>query len=176
MNHTINNYEIHLLKDYQLLDKIHLLTYQAYVESELITENVNKRANIFPHLNEIKYTNIITAIKDNNIIGTNSLTIDSEYGLHSDIHFKEETDRIRTSVTGLSGSSWRIATVSEYRKNIRLLLDLIQFTVNLAVEKEIHTCVYVFAKKHEEFYKKLIGAETVACKKGFNTRTKFHDT
>ncbi len=162
---NINDYSISILSEFHKLEEIHELCHDAYVESGLIFKRQDSKLNLFPHLNTIENTKTLIAVKDNKIIGTNSITSDGIFGLHSDMHFKEETDFFRLNTKGILGSSWRIATNKIYRNNIRLLLDLVQNTVKLAVEMNIQTCLYVFAKKHEDFYKKLIGAETISQKR-----------
>ena len=150
------------------------LAHDAFVESGLITKNNNKQLNLYPHLNFIENTKTIIAENSNKIIGTNSITVDGTNGLHTDNYFKEETDKIRYNSSEKIGSSWRIATCTEYHRNIRLLLDIIQNSVELAVKMNIEICLYAFNKKHENFYKQLLNAETIAQKKinqkqGLNT-------
>lgn len=155
-------YKINKLKDFNRLPEISLLVRETFIESGLISDHFNSSADFYPHLNTIKETTILIAEQNGKIIGTNSMTTDSSVGLHTDSYFKEETDFIRKTEKKILGSSWRLATIHEYRNNIHLFLDLIQTSFHIAKEKHIETCLFVFNKKHEAFYKKLLDAETIA--------------
>ena len=160
------NYKIYKLTDYQRLFEISKLTKDAFSESGLILQNYNNQyLNLYPHLNTIQETSILIAEINRKIIGTNSVTLDGPAGLHTDYYFKKETDFIRKTEDTVLGSSWRIATTQEYRNNIRLFLDLVQNTFIVTKKKNIETCLFVFAEKHEAFYKKMLDAETIAKKK-----------
>ena len=159
---SINNYKIYKLTDSRRISEIGKLVHNTLVESGHTSFRKNELIDLYPHLNFINETTILAAEINNKIIGTNSITLDSTYGLHTDFFFKKETNLIRSGESKILGSSWRIATDHEYRQNIRLFLDLIQSTFFVAKEKHIETCLFVFDKKHEEFYKKLLDAKTVA--------------
>ncbi len=159
---NLNNYSINELIDYNRLSEISSMVHETLVESRHIIKGSTDKINLYPHLNNINQTTVLIAELNNNIIGTNSMTIDSEHGLHTDLFFKQETDYIRKSSEKKLGSSWRIATNKEYRGNIRLFLDIIQNSFFLAKKKGIETCLFVFDKKHEKLYKKLLDAETIS--------------
>lgn len=170
------SYTISVLNDFSRLNEVHSLVHDAFVDAGLCPKKTNNLLNLYPHLNRIEETKIIIAEKDGKIIGTNSVTVDGEYGLHTDSYFKEETDLIRKESTNKIGSSWRIATDKNYRNNIGLLLDIIRKTVEIIIEMDIETCLYSFSTKHEKFYKKLLNAETIAesdvfLKEGLKTRS-----
>ena len=160
---TSRTHQISILKDFKRLKEVHELAYSSYFKNE---EN-NKPAdiNLFPILDTSKNTKTIVVEIEDKIIGTNSLTIDGEFGLPSDKYFKEETDAIRKNTSGNVGNSWKIATSQDYKSNVMLLFDIIQKTSELAVEMKIDTCLYIFPKKHENIYKKMINAEKIAEKK-----------
>ncbi|MCF6367158.1 MAG: hypothetical protein L3J35_13285 [Bacteroidales bacterium] len=160
-----SDYSISILKDYSKLEEIHELAHNAFIESGLITKKQNNKLDLFPHLNKSKNTKTIIAEYSDKIIGTNSMTSDGINGLHTDKYFKKETDNFRKNTKIKIGSSWRLATHKDYRSNIMLLLDLIEKSVNVAINMKIETCLYIFAKKHEGFYKKLLNATLVAEKK-----------
>jgi len=159
---SIYDYKIQKLTDLKRLPEIGRLIHDTFIESGLISTKCKTTVDLYPHLNSRKETTILTAELNGKIIGTNSMTLDGPAGLHTDYYFKEETDFIRKTENTVLGSSWRIATSHEYRKKIRLFLDLIQKSFFIAKEKKIETCLFVFEKNHEEFYKKLLDAETIA--------------
>lgn len=154
------NFKIEILNDFSKLKEIHELTYGKFF-------NIEKKydPNLFPGFDVSKNTKTIIVEDNNKVIGTNSITIDGKLGLPSDKYFKKETDIIRNKTDGKVGNSWKIAISEKYRKNISILFDIIQKTVELAVEMDIQTCLYIFPKKHENVYKKFIKAETIAEKK-----------
>jgi hypothetical protein len=158
---SVFNYKIQKYKNFTRLNELHTLVKNAYMESGIIPKDFKNNADFYPHLNSIPETTIIVAENENKIVGTISITLDGPEGLHTDKFFKKETDMIRNSGNKIVGSSWRIATSNEYRKNIRLFLDLVQETFFTAKEMNIETCLFVFLKKHEEFYKKLLDAEKI---------------
>ncbi len=158
------NYKIRKLDNFDRIPEIGKLVYDTLVESEHISSRNNKFIDLYPHLNKIPETTVLIAELKGKIIGTNSMTVDNPSGLHTDKFFKPETDLIRKKEKNILGSSWRLATEHKYRKNIRLFLDLIQNSFYLAKEMHIETCLFVFDKRHEEFYKKLLDAETIAQK------------
>ncbi len=162
---SVYDYKIRKLTDLKRLPEIGRLIHDTFIESGLISTKCKTPVDLYPHLNFIKETTILTVELNGKIIGTNSMTLDGPAGLHTDYYFKEETDFIRKTENTVLGSSWRIATSHEYRNHIKLFLDLIQQSFFIAKEKQIETCLFVFAEKHEAFYKKMLDAETIAKKK-----------
>ena len=116
------------LSDLTRLPEIYSLTHDTYVESGLIQPKETGTLNLFPHLNEIEETVIIIAESNGKIIATNSLTIDGEKGLHTDVYFKSETNELRKKHKKL-GSSWRIATDKKHRGDIRIIMTLIPLAI-----------------------------------------------
>ncbi|NPA68331.1 MAG: hypothetical protein GXO50_06945 [Chlorobi bacterium] len=160
------NYTISKLNDFSRIPEISRLVKNSFTESGLIPPDYESEyLDLYPYLNKISETTVLIAESEGRIIGTNSITIDGPAGLHTDFYFKKETDIIRKTGNKILGSSWRIATAPTCRKNFRLFLDLIENTFKAGKEKNIETCLFVFAKKHENFYKRILDAETVAEKK-----------
>jgi len=158
--HNQKKLKIDVLKDYSKHKEIHELAYGRFFHLERKEE-----PNLFPSFDESENTKTIIVEYNNNLVGTNSITVDGELGLPSDKYFKRETNLIRKKTEGKVGNSWKIAISEDHRKNIGVLFDLIQKTAELAVEMDIQTCLYIFPKKHENVYKKFIKAETIAEKK-----------
>jgi hypothetical protein len=149
------------LTDLTRLPEIFSLTHDTFVESGLILPKKNGMLNLYPHLNKIKETAVIIAEFNGKIIATNSATIDGEKGLHTDVYFKSETDEYRKTHKNL-GSSWRIATDKAHRRDIRIIMNLIKYSLLVGEKMGMETCLFIFEKRHERIYKKLIGAETIA--------------
>lgn len=161
-----NNYKISILSDYKRLDDVLRLTHDSLVEIGAIVPKPTGMFNFFPHLDRIENTTVLIAENNGKIIGTNSFTIDGKHGLHTDILFKNETNYFRESSQIPIASSWRIATHNAYRNKRRLIIDLIETTRRLLVEAKIDTCLCTFQEKHENVYKRLLKAKTIAKKKG----------
>jgi len=154
------DYKLKIVNEDNKLVKIHELAYGNY-----FINNNKKDPNLFPGFDKSNDTKIIVAEINDNIIGTNSITVDGDLGLPSDKYFKAETNLVRSTTKGLVGNSWKIAISQQYKCNIGVLFDLIQKTVELAVDMDIESCLYIFPKKHENVYKKFIKAETISEKK-----------
>lgn len=160
------DYAIKKLEDYSRLKDIYRLTHDSLIERKYIEPQPDGQFNPWPHLDRSKQTTIFTVEDEESgrIIGTNSLSIDGPDGLNTDSLFKEETDRIRERSSSILGSSWRMATVPEYRSNRNLVISLIRETINTALDNKVETCLFVFQQRHVSVYKRLIGAEVVARK------------
>jgi hypothetical protein len=160
-------YTIDKLKDYSRISDIYKLTHDTCVEAGVILPKEDGQLITFPHLDYTPQTTILIAEQDGQIIGTNSFKIDGSEGLHTDIYFREETDKIREKVTGVLGCSWRIATHKEYRKERSLILDMIKRTFEVALTANCEVCLFIFSEKHSRIYQRIIGAEIVS-KKNFS--------
>ena len=139
------------------LDRVHKLTHDAYVEMGYCKPQPDSRLNHYPHLDDIPETTVLIAILDGRIIGTNSLTMDGEHGLHVDADYKWQADKVRAEGRKLA-SSWRIVTDVHERK---VVMGLMACTVNLGVSLGIETCLFTFNPHHERIYKRLFNMETI---------------
>lgn len=88
---SYNNYTIKELTDFFRLNELNSLVHDTLVESKHIKKRTSGLLDLYPKLNKIKQTTILIAELNNKIAGTNSMTIDSLYGLHTNFFFKEET-------------------------------------------------------------------------------------
>ena len=114
-------------------------------------------------LDRIPETFIIIAQLDGETVGTNTLTIDSPAGLHTDPNFKEETESIRSENRKLA-SSWRLAVDNRYSEYITVVNALIRSTFRLVFENEVNTTLFTFYEKHVKIYERLINAKSVSKK------------
>ncbi len=155
------NYTISVLEDYSRLDEIYRLAHDTFVDSNIIDPNEDGKFITCPHLDTISNTIILIAEQDNKIIGTISVTMDGPSGLHTDKWFKKETDEIRKNVAGNLASSWRIATLLNYRGSRLLVLDLILRSFEVVLENECDVCLFTFLNKHIRVYQRIIKAEII---------------
>jgi len=147
------------------MEGVHRLTHDTYFEQEYIDRQPGGKLIHYPHLENIPETTVLIAVSEGRIIGTNSLTLDGPAGLHVDKDFKEQCDRIRLEGRSLA-ASWRIATRSGCRSERKVVLGLIQKTVDEAVACGIETMVFTFNPRHERIYRRLLNMRTVARSEG----------
>ncbi|MFD0965196.1 N-acyl amino acid synthase FeeM domain-containing protein [Pseudofulvibacter geojedonensis] len=152
------------LTDLSRLPEIHSLTYDTFVDGGLILPKEERELDLYPHLNRIRETVIIIAECEGKIIGTNSVTLDSRNGLHTDLYFRKETNQFRR-INKRIGSSWRIATDKDHRGSIKIIMNLIKHSLLIGLKMNMEKCLFVFEKKNERVYQKLIGATTIAEKR-----------
>jgi hypothetical protein len=158
-----NAFVIKKISTLKELDIVYRLTHKSIVAAGYCEPTQDGRIITNPHLDVIAETHILVAEMNGEIVGTNSLTLDSIHGLHADAHFKNECDTIRKEGRRLGGS-WRIATAPFCRDNSQVALSLIQETINLCFHLRVDTLLLTFNPKHENLYKRLINAKSIAYK------------
>jgi hypothetical protein len=137
------------------------MTHDAYVDMGFIQPRPDKRLIHYPHLDNIPETTIIIAEMDGEIIGTNSLTLDNPHGLHVDEDFHAETDLIRAEGRRLA-ASYRINTRKGVRNQFGIVKGLIRETLRVGLLEGVTTCLFIFNKRHERIYKRLLNMTTIA--------------
>lgn len=147
------------------LEEVYRITHDAYVERGYCASRPDGRLVHYPHLDGIPETTVLVAVLDGAVVGTNSLTLDGPRGLHVDEDFKAECDAIRAEGRRVAGS-WRIATRAALRSETRVVMALIQATVDLLRDKGVETGVFTFNPRHERFYQRLLNMQTVARHEG----------
>ncbi len=149
------------------MDQVYRLTHDQYLKEGYITPQPNGLLRHYPHLDWIPETTVLIAVEEGRVVGTNSLTLDGPAGLHveCDSDFKAITDlhRIAAAAGGTKlASSWRIITHPGARNQLSTILALIGATIEEMCRREIHTTLYTFNPKHEQFYAKMLGLKPVA--------------
>ncbi len=102
---------------------------------------------------------------DGRILGTISLTADGPCGLHVDEDFKDVADYVRGEcrLTGKRlAASWRIVTRSNYHHQMPLSMGLIAAVVETVRRVPYEITLYTFNPRHEKFYRRMLGFETIA--------------
>lgn len=143
------------------MDEVYRIVHDAYLERGYIEEQPYGKLIHYPHLDGIPETTVLVAIENSEIVGTNSVTFDGLYGMHVDEDFKEECDQIRLEKRVLA-ASWRIATRKSCRNVRKVVMELIQKTVDHAIINGIETVLFSFNPRHERIYKKLLNMTTIA--------------
>ena len=90
------DYIIKRLSDYSRLNEVYRLYHDSLVNAGYIKPQANGEVMLSPHLDCTPQTTIVIAEKNEQIIGTISITLDSSDGLPSDHYFKEEIDKLRS--------------------------------------------------------------------------------
>ncbi|RZM18030.1 MAG: hypothetical protein EOO88_41775, partial [Pedobacter sp.] len=128
-------------------DEVFKLIHDAYVEANYIEPNTDGRFIHYPHLNSIPQTTVLVAVDNGVTVGTCSITIDSQSGLHTDEDFNNETEQVRKECRKLA-SSWRLATKIGYRSKIHIIRKLIQANIDYFAENNIETCLMTLVTRH----------------------------
>lgn len=145
------------------LDEVHRITHDSIVEAGYMPPQNGGRIISYPELDSSPRTTILVAMEDRRVIGTNSITADGPFGLHTDRYFRAETDVIRREGRRLV-SSFRIATDPGRtgRRNLALVQDLVKWSLVVAIHKyDFETILCTFNPKHETVYERWLAARTV---------------
>lgn len=153
--------EIGVARTPEEMNAVYRMTHDAYVEMGFIAPRPGGKLVHYPHLDFISETTVLLARLDGAIVGTNSLTLDGPAGLHVDEDFKPEADAIRAEGRALA-ASYRINTCTEVRHRNAIVMGLIRETVRLALSRGVETCLFIFHKRHERVYRRLLNMKTVA--------------
>ena len=144
------------------MDDVYKLTYEAYISQGYCEPNKEGKLIHYPHLDNIPETTVLIAIANNEVIGTNSITIDGSNGLHVDDDFPEEVEQFRQRCkkeNRILSSSWRIATKE---KSLSLIKALVFATAEQNFLLGVDEQLFSFNPRHEKIYRRLIGLQTVA--------------
>ncbi len=145
------------------LDEVHRITHDSIVEAGYMPPQNGGRIISYPELDSSPRTTILVAMEGRRVIGTNSITADGPFGLHTDRHFRAETDVIRREGRRLV-SSFRIATDPSWtgRRSFALVQDLVKWSLVVAIHKyDFETILCTFNPKHETVYERWLAARTV---------------
>ena len=147
------------------LESVYRVVHDAYVAEGYSQPQPDGKLRIYKRYDHLPETTIFIAIEnDGTVIGTASITGNNVTGLPMREDFPDDFDKIahRTHVCGrYLGGCWRIATKSNLRNSLSVVLHLIKALLEEAAAKEIHEMVYVFNPKHVKFYERMLGFVTV---------------
>jgi hypothetical protein len=99
------------------------------------------------------------------VLGTISVTVDGPAGLHVDEEFRDAADAVRKEcrLTGKKlAAPWRIVTRSDHHGQLAISMALINACVEHVVNQGLDVTLYTFNPRHEKFYKRMLGFETIA--------------
>lgn len=147
------------------MHQVYRLTHDMYVGAGYIEPQPDGVYRHYPHLDGIPETTVFVAERDDLIVGTNSLTVDGPHKLHVDEDFPEEVEAIRHECASTNknlGASWRMSTSPELRNSTMVVMELITATMESMGQQHVNLMLSSLNPKHEGFYKRLLGLETVA--------------
>lgn len=147
-------------------EQMYRLVHDEYFKAGYIESREDGR---FVHyqgiLDRIPQTDVFLAYNDEDeLIGTNSLTRDSDNGIHTRLDFPLQTMRERGTGKNLA-SSWRIVARSD--SGFSVVSNLIKATVRRAVAIGVETCLFTFHPRHYCQYQRGLNLELI----GFNEHT-----
>ena len=153
-----------MIKEVETLKELHDLyefVYNIYIKEGYCPSNLEGLCIHHPLLDVLPQTTIFVDIVDNKIVGTNALTLNSNFGLHVDKDFPVEVEKVKKECAEknkILASSWRIVT----NDGVKIIHDLILATINKAFSQNVDVCLFSFNPKHEGFYKKLLNLVTIS--------------
>jgi hypothetical protein len=163
--------EVRRVRDEAEMEDVYRLTHDCFVASGYCTPKPDGRLIHHPHLHGIPQTTVLVAVVNDEIVGTNTWTLDGPAGLHVDRDFRQEVDAIRGEGRILA-CSYRIVTRVGYRNERSIVTGLIRETLNQFVAIGGQTAVFSFNPKHERVYQRLLNMATIARRtdcRDFNT-------
>lgn len=155
--------EIKIATKQHEFNDVYRLTHRAYNVMGYCLPEIPTLLQHYPHLDNIVETTVIIAEENDTVIGTVSITMDSVYGLHVDEDFPKDMLEIRKNLNGKRlGASWRIVTDPYCPRTRKMALDLMKAGFEVSLENNIDVLMCSFNPKHESFYQRFLGFETVA--------------
>jgi len=147
------------------MERVWRLTHDEYVKMGYASPQPGGLLQHF-ELDAIEETTVWLAEDDRErILGTISMTADGPAGLHVDEDFKDAADEVREECrrTGrLLAAPWRIVTRSDYHHQMPLSMGLIAAVVEAVRRRPYEVTLYTFNPRHEKFYRRMLGFETIA--------------
>lgn len=157
-------YTISVLEDYSRLDEVYTLTHDTLVLSGEITPQDSGKISTCPHLDNHPNTTILIAEQEGEIIGTITVTIDSEQGLNMESWFQQELVAYRELYSCKLASCWRLATSPSCRNKTRLIVDLYAKACKLLLEAGCEMCLCALMNRHKSTYQRLMDANVIVTK------------
>ena len=142
---------------------VYRLVHDEFVKAGFAQQQLDGELRYYEDLDGIPETTCLVAVEDDGrIVGTLSLTRDSDAGIHTDYEFSKQTDHIREWCYFRHKrlcSGWRIVTDPKYRNSRRVLLALAEAFIGICVEEDLDCSLYTFNPKHTRLYERLFGFE-----------------
>jgi len=140
---------IALLETDEQRQQMYRLVHDEYVRAGYICPRDDRKFIHHDGLwDRLPQTDVFLAYDDNGeLIGTNSITRDNDFGIHTSVDFPAETMSERFTGKNLA-SSWRIVTREDCRKSSGTVAALIRASVQRCADMGIETVLFTFNPKH----------------------------
>jgi len=141
------------------------LTHDVYQASGYCEANPHSMLRHYPLLDGIEETTVYIAEDAGEIVGTNSLTVDGPWGLHTDEDFPRETRAIRLMCRHMGwrlGCSWRICTTPANRNRTATVKSLFRATIEGVLDASLDALLFEFHPRHAKIYKRTLGLDVLA--------------
>lgn len=143
------------------IEEIWKLTHDEYLEAGYITKQEDGLYRHHSHFDLIPETTQIIVVKDNQIIGTCTYTLDNSNKVFTDIDYPKETEIIRVTNVPLA-AVWRLATSSKERSTHRIVHMLMSKIAADLVEKGEPILLCEVHPRHQGYYEKRFGFVAIA--------------
>jgi hypothetical protein len=147
------------------MEQVYRLTHDMYVKEGYAKAQPDGLLRHYPHLDNIPETHVFVVEENGQVVGTKSLTFDGPAKMHVDEDFPEEVEEFRrlSKATNKNlAASWRLVTHPKARNSLRIVVELINITMEEGSKNHMHLVLFTFNPKHEKFYEKILGLKTVA--------------
>jgi hypothetical protein len=142
------------------LQRVYRLTHDAFVAAGLCNKQSHNMIIHHPDQDVIPESIIYMVETKDELVGTVTFTIDSEFGLMVDEGFKQQVDKYR-KFYGKVANFWRLAILPAYQNDIRILKLLLGIIANTLLKNQIPVCFFTFSPDHARIYEKLVNTEEV---------------
>ena len=136
------------------------LTHDAYVNEGYADPTPEGVLHHYPHLDGIPQTTVFTALENEQLLGTVTLTEDGPAGLSVDSEFKDLVDPFRKLPCKIA-SVWRLVTQPTIRRSL-VVMSLIGKVIETCTEQNIYLVFLVINPKHEKFYNRMLCFQTIS--------------
>ena len=143
------------------LDMVHHLTHDNYVAMGYASPQPNRKLAHYGDFDHLIETTILVAIRDNEVIGSASVTMDGPWGLTVDKDFKRICDMLRYNGRSLA-VIWRLVIAKSAGPSLKILMGLIQQVTNRALMEGVNTALITVNPKHQTVYQRLVNATVLS--------------
>jgi hypothetical protein len=143
------------------LAMVHRLTHDAYVSMGYATPQPDRRLVHYGDFDHLPETTILVALRQDEIVGSMSLTLDGPWGLTVETDFKKVCDSLRYSGRSLA-VIWRFVITKSENSSRQVLMALFQKVTAFALMEGVNTCLITVNPKHETVYQRLLNATVVS--------------
>jgi hypothetical protein len=152
--------EIRKAKTLDDLQRVYRLTHDSFVAAGLCEKQSHQMVIHHPDQDVIPETMIFMVEIKNELVGSVTFTIDSEFGLMVDSGFKQQIDKYR-KFYGKVANFWRLAILPAYQNDSRILRHLLGIIASCLLKNQIPVCFFTFSPEHARIYEKLVNTEEV---------------